>query len=360
MATVRSQARPDPAIVLREARRMVEPHLRHSVGQLAEPVRTVAGYHFGWWDAQGRPTQGAGGKALRPALTLYCAEAIGKRAEQALTGAVAVELVHSFTLLHDDIMDGDRTRRHRPAAWAVFGRPAAILAGDALLTAAVDVLATQPSPCIGPAVRLLCETLRQMVDGQGADLTFEGRHDVDMGECLAMAAGKTAALTSCACALGALLGGAPASQVEQLRRFGHHLGLAFQLLDDLQGIWGQTTVTGKPQLGDLRARKKSVPVVAALNSPTKAGRQFARLYTGPEQDNEGDLHRLASLIELSGARQWTVEEAQRQWSAADACLDACSPMLTGTSRLRALTQLLVEPMATENIKEGQAGEPRRH
>ncbi|MEV4328834.1 polyprenyl synthetase family protein, partial [Microbispora rosea] len=190
------------AEVLARTRDLVEPALRHAVDTLSPPMRRMAGYHFGWWDARERPLRADGGKALRPAFTLLAAEGAGGDADAALPAAVAVELVHNFSLIHDDVMDGDAVRRHRPTVWNVFGRSEAILAGDSLLTLAFAVLAGSGRPAAG--VRTLARCVQSLLDGQSADLGFEERADVSLGECMRMAEGKTGALFGCACALGAL------------------------------------------------------------------------------------------------------------------------------------------------------------
>jgi len=143
------------AEVLRWSRDLVTPALRAAVTSLPTSMRRITGYHFGWWDADGQAATGDSGKALRPALVLLAAAAVGGTPETAVPAAVAVELVHNFSLLHDDVMDNDATRRHRPTAWRVFGVPAAILAGDALLTLAFDVLAASGHPSAQDAMRAL-------------------------------------------------------------------------------------------------------------------------------------------------------------------------------------------------------------
>ncbi|MER5649429.1 family 2 encapsulin nanocompartment cargo protein polyprenyl transferase [Streptosporangium sp. NPDC002524] len=295
--------------VLAWSRDMVEATLRPAADTLPASMRRIAGYHFGWWDEQGRPSTTGGGKAIRPALALLSAEAVGGTAVSALRPAAAVELVHDFSLLHDDVMDGDRTRRHRPTAWAVFGVSPAILAGDALLTLAFDVLATGGHPGTAEATRIFSTAVQELLDGQSADVSFEERQDVGPAECMSMAAGKTGALLGCASGLGALFGGGGPEQVEHFVAFGRDLGLAFQLVDDLLGIWGDPETTGKPVHSDLRSRKKSVPVVAALTSGTPAGRELAGLYHRERPLSDPELVRAAELVEAAGGRAWTQVEA---------------------------------------------------
>jgi geranylgeranyl diphosphate synthase type I len=328
----------DPAVLDRTfglVRGLVTPSLRSAAEVLPASVRGVVGYHFGWYDESGRPATGNPGKMLRPAFTLLCAQAVGAPADCAVDAAVAVELTHNFTLLHDDVMDGDATRRHRPTAWKVFGVPAAILAGDALQSLAVEVLAAAPR-----SVRALCATVRDLIGGQGLDIQFERRDDISLDECLTMVGGKTASLLRCACELGAMHGGGTPAQVSALGRFGWHLGVAFQLIDDLLGIWGDPVVTGKPALADLRARKKSLPVVAALTAGGPASRHLAEFYRRPDPLSERELVAAADLVELTGGRAWAQAEAERHVQQAMDFLTAAEPAGDPGDALAALAALI--------------------
>jgi geranylgeranyl diphosphate synthase type I len=305
--------------VLAWSRELVDPALRKAVGTLPGSIRRIAGYHFGWWEADGHPIRpgSRGGKAIRPALALLAAEAVGAEPAAALPAAVAVELVHNFSLIQDDVIDGDLTRRHRPTVWSVFGPGAAIVAGDALLTLAFDAISGSGHPAAGnpsapmpsgaetTAARMLHNAVLDLIEGQHADISFEGRADVDLTECVTMAEGKSGALLGCACALGAWFGGATATHVARLRRFGAQLGVAFQLADDLLGIWGDPAVTGKPVHSDLHRRKKSLPLVAALTSGTPAGEELAMLYDRDRPLSDSDLVRAAELVDRAGGRAWS-------------------------------------------------------
>jgi geranylgeranyl diphosphate synthase type I len=320
----------------------VLPALRAAVDRLSEPVRQVARYHFGWCDAQGRPIEKAdsgGGRVIRPALVLLSAQAVGGIAEQAIPGACAIELVHNFSLLHDDLMDRDPTRRQRAACWSVFGASAAILTGDALLALAFDVLGRSVRPA-GIENGLLAEVLLKMVDGQGADISFEERIDVDLAECIRMAAGKTGALLAGACALGASTGGGTPGQVEYLRGFGEHLGLAYQCLDDVRGIWGDPLTTGKAVRSDLVNRKKTLPVVATLCSGTAAGRELALLYHGEGPLPAEDVARAATLIETAGGRDWAEARAVEHLEQALECLRSASLAAVAEAELAELARLV--------------------
>jgi geranylgeranyl diphosphate synthase, type I len=323
------------------SRELVDPALRAAVDTLPASTRRIAGYHLGWWDRHGTSGKAPNGKAIRPTLVLLAAAVVGGSPRESVPAACAVELVHNFSLLHDDVMDGDLTRRHRPTAWSVFGIGSAILAGDALLTLALDVLAASGHAAAGAAMRTLSEAVQELVDGQCADLEFEHRSTVDLVECEHMATGKTAALMGGACALGAMFGQASPERVGHLRAFGEHLGLAFQHVDDLLGIWGRPKVTGKPVFSDLRSRKKSLPVVAALTSGTEAGDELAELYARTAPPSDEELPHVADLIEKAGGRAWSLSQADELMARAVDRLDEVGPTSPAATELTDLARALI-------------------
>ncbi|MEU6851102.1 polyprenyl synthetase family protein [Actinacidiphila alni] len=363
--TVNGTARaalPDVQEVLGWARSVTGPVLERAVAELPEPVRTVARYHFGWRDARGNPAAGDWGKGVRGALVLASAQALDPAAgpplsapaayrapgPQPVRAAAVVELVHNFSLLHDDFMDDDRLRRGRPTAWVVFGDAKAVLAGDALMALSMKLLTESegPLPAGTDAVRELADALLALVAGQGEDLVFESRSDVREEDCLRMADGKTASLLAAACALGAKAVGAAPEQVGALRAFGRHIGLAFQLADDLLGVWGDSALSGKAAGGDLRRRKRSFPVVAAIRSGTTAGRRLAGLYRlaalaeRPLTDRE--VVRATALVEEAGGRELTRREADRQRARALDCLATAVPDPGRSRVLAALAEMAVD------------------
>ncbi|MDJ1133568.1 polyprenyl synthetase family protein [Streptomyces iconiensis] len=292
--------------------------------------REVVAFHRGWKTAvpgTAAPTgQDGGGKALRPALAFLSAAAVGAEPASVLAGAVAVELVHDFSLVHDDVIDADPLRRHRPAVWKEFGTPTAVLVGDALLARAMGHLAKAPGPAGGRAVRELAAALERLLLGQSQDVAFEKAERISVAEYLEMAAGKTGALTGCACALGGLLPGLPERRVNKLRDFGRHLGIAFQCADDVLGIWGLPERSGKPVGADVAARKKSLPVVAALAADNQAGRDLNALYGQSDPFSAQDVHRATRLIEEAGGRAAAEQEAARQVDHAMRALSGAEPV----------------------------------
>ncbi|MFJ3926888.1 family 2 encapsulin nanocompartment cargo protein polyprenyl transferase [Streptomyces sp. NPDC090022] len=297
----------EAAALLERTRETVNPELRRAIESLPGPMRRVAMYHFGWEHADGTPAAGQAGKAIRPALVLAAAQALNGTGEDAVRAAAAVELAHNFTLLHDDVIDEDARRRGRATAWTVFGIPDAVITGDAMLALAVRLLGEDPHPAAAAASARLAACVIELCAGQQADCAFEQRTYVPLDECLAMATAKTGALLGCSCALGALYAGAGAEEVEAMDAFGREAGLAFQLIDDLIGIWGDPEHTGKPAGADLLARKKSLPVVAALTSGTEAGDELAELYAGPMTGD--DVRRAADAVERAGGRDWAQAHA---------------------------------------------------
>ncbi|QYX77587.1 family 2 encapsulin nanocompartment cargo protein polyprenyl transferase [Streptomyces akebiae] len=326
--------------ILEQARRSVDPELRRAVGSLPASMRRVARYHFGWEDADGTPVTGNAGKAIRPALVLAAVSALGGRESAAVRAAAAVELVHNFTLLHDDVMDRDTTRRHRATAWSVFGIPDAILAGDALQALAQRLLAEDPHPASAAASARLAACVVELCAGQHTDTEMEGRRpeEVTLDEVLVMAEAKTGALLGCACAVGALYAGACEEDVEALDAFGREAGLAFQLIDDVIGIWGDPSHTGKPAGADLAVRKKSLPVVAALASGTPAAVELAELYGLPYE--EGDLERTASVVERAGGRDWAQIQAADRMARAMQELSRAVPDPESAGGLLALAEFV--------------------
>ena len=226
-------------------------------------------YHMGWVDANLCPIEGHAGKRVRPILCLLACEAAGGSIEQSLPAAAGVEALHNFSLLHDDIEDSSETRRGRPTVWKIWGQSQAINAGDGLFSLAHLAFTRLPQRGVSidrtvSAMRVFAETCLALTHGQHLDMRYEDRLDVTVAEYLTMIEGKTAALVASSSYLGAYLGGADEITAGYYREFGRHLGLAFQVQDDILGIWGDSGITGKSISSDIETRKKTLPVVYGL------------------------------------------------------------------------------------------------
>lgn len=279
----------------------IETELQKQVSRLdqprTKPFHEMLTYHMGWTGEGAGPE--ATGKRIRPTLVLLSAAACGGDWQQALPAAAAVELVHNFSLVHDDIQDNSPKRRGRETTWVKWGAPLAINVGDALFVmsnqAIIDLKTNYPADVVVRAAEILHNTCLDLTRGQYLDMSYEERNDLAVADYWPMIAGKTAALLAACCQIGALLGGADEPLQGTYRSFGHYLGLAFQVQDDILGIWGDETVTGKSAASDLVEGKNSLPVLISLG---KRGKFADRWSQGPIQQDE--VEELARVLASEG------------------------------------------------------------
>ncbi|HZM23281.1 MAG TPA: polyprenyl synthetase family protein, partial [Anaerolineales bacterium] len=267
----------------------IELELQKQISRLdtprTKPFHEMLTYHMGWTGEGAGPD--ATGKRIRPLLVLLCTSSSGADWQSALPAAASIELMHNFSLVHDDIQDNSPTRRGRDTAWVKWGAPMAINVGDALFVisnqALIDLKENYPAELVIRAAEILNNTCLDLTRGQFLDMSYEKRTDLAVDDYWPMIAGKTAALLSACCHIGSILGGVDDSKQEAYRSFGHYLGLAFQVQDDILGIWGDEMVTGKSAASDLIEGKKSLPVLAGLE---KKGKFAERWVKGPIQPGE--------------------------------------------------------------------------
>ncbi len=321
--------------------------INHALKDHYPEVRDMLAYHMGW-EGEGAGPE-AQGKRIRPLLVLLCAEAAAGRADSraenlwqnALPAAVSVELLHNFSLVHDDIQDNSPLRRNRPTVWVKWGMPQAINSGDVLFTlsflAIQDLAATLPAQVVLEVSRIVQETCLSLTGGQYLDISYEKKPELPEEAYWPMIGGKTSALLACCTELGAVVSGANAACREAFREYGYSLGLAFQVLDDWLGIWGDVAETGKSADSDLVSGKKTLPVVYALSK----GGEFARRWVKGNVTEEEVPH-LAALLEKEGARAYTIDTAERLTAQAMTALQkaaANSPAGRSSNAFRALEDL---------------------
>ena len=265
-------------------------------------------YHLGLRKAGDRP-----GKRLRANIALLTCEAFGRRYADALWAAVAVELVHNFSLVFDDVQDHDELRRGRPSVWKVWGMGQAINAGaalEALVTrAVVDLLPARYADRTRPALSLLSEAMLALCRGQVIDLQFEQRVDVSVDEYLEMVGLKTAALFECAARLGGLAAGVGDASLEKAGKFGYHLGVAFQVIDDMLGVWGSSSQTGKVVGSDLKNGKKTLPTLVALKGGAAGNRRVLRALLTRARFTAAEMETARAIITQASAQATCRREA---------------------------------------------------
>ena len=306
-----------PAALLR-SQSLVRAEMEAVLSGRVLPFYDMARYALGWQEADGRPRADGGGKGMRPTLCLLGAaglDASEAGRARALAGAAAVELVHSFSLVHDDIQDQDVERHHRPTVWKAWGVAQGINVGDALREMAQMALdraqqAGAAAATVLAAQRLLNRAALEMIEGQYLDLRFEHEPDVGVEAYLDMIRRKTGAMMGCSLALGGILGGADAGLATRMDRAGRRLGLCFQIRDDYLGVWGDSARTGKSSDNDIRRRKKTYPVVTAvMAADTDTRHELRRLYAQPSLDDAdaAAVRQILTDVDADGATQRAAE-----------------------------------------------------
>ena len=274
-------------------------------------------YHLGWIDSYGNITKGNCGKMLRATLCLLACESTGGDFKKALPLASAIELIHNYSLVHDDIQDDDEMRRHRPTVWKIWGKPQAINAGSALKVMASLAVHELKKYNITPQKQveifnILDSSCLRMIEGQYLDIDFEDRSDITVDNYLEMIAKKTSALISGALKAGAVLN-LDNGRLSSFERFGNNLGMAFQITDDILGIWGNDKKTGKPQGNDIRKRKKSLPIVFCLQeSSGNVKKRLLNIYKRRKVSDRRVLQILKFLAD-AGAKYFCEKKARKYY-----------------------------------------------
>ena len=301
-------------------------------------LREMLEYHLGW-EGQGAGPD-AQGKRIRPLLVLLCSVAAGGDWQSVLPAAAGIELIHNFSLIHDDIQDKSQLRRGRPTVWVKWGIPQAINAGDLMFTiahmAVLEVGRTKAAQVTLDASSLLHQACVDLTKGQYLDLAYENEKVIPLEGYWPMVAGKTAALLACSTEMGALLAGCQPDRRKAFKKFGYSLGLAFQVLDDWLGIWGDTALTGKSAENDLVSGKKTLPVLYGISQKKK----FAdRWISGSICPDEVTL--LAKMLEEEGVKAYTDGMADQLTGDALVALDAACDQNEAACALHELADQLL-------------------
>ena len=284
----------------------IEGELQRQVARLDElhtrPFYEMLTYHMGWAGEGAGPE--AAGKRIRPLMVLLTVAACETEWLRAVSAAAAVELVHNFSLVHDDIQDNSEKRRGRTTVWKIWGMPMGINVGDALFVmsnqAIMDLSEHYPAEVVLRAATVLHNTCLDLTCGQFLDISYEERHDLGVEDYWPMVSGKTAALLSACCHIGSILGGVDENTQDAYRSFGHAIGLAFQVQDDILGIWGDEAITGKSAASDLLEGKKSLPVLHGLSQGGKFAERWAKGPILPEE-----VERVAQMLAEEGSYEYT-------------------------------------------------------
>lgn len=299
-------------------------------------------YHMGWADEQLQPAQVKSGKRIRPVLCLLTCAAGGGDWHQALPAAAAVEILHNFSLIHDDIEDASPTRRGRTTMWQIWGKELAINSGDAMFALAHVALGRLlergvDAATVVQALRRFDETSVRLTQGQHADMSFEKRDQVSVDEYIEMITGKTAVLLSLCAQLGALVAGCDDKTVADYATFGRDLGLAFQVIDDILGIWGDEALTGKSAATDIATKKKTLPVLYGLAQ----NGSLRQLYQQSEAD-DAFVQAVVKQLDKCGARDFANSKASTYSHSAVHHLEATNPTGSAAHALQQLTDMLLK------------------
>jgi geranylgeranyl diphosphate synthase type I len=326
----------------------VEAYLRAAVpaGRSAPDLFAILKYHLGWLDASFKPTAARSGKLLRPVFCLLACRAAGGDYRLAMPAAAALELLHNFSLIHDDVEDRGTERHGRKTVWAQWGEPLAVNAGDALLIVSELTLLKSLEVGLSPATVLamshvLNECCLTLTEGQHLDLTNEGNPMVDEATYFRIIEGKTAALLGCSTELGAIAAGLTLEGAAAYRRFGEYMGLSFQIQDDVLGIWGESHDTGKPSAADVYGRKVTLPVIEALvRAPESAAARIAAIYRSGVP-TAAEVAEVIEQLNALGARERAEARAAEYLNLALAELASEIDDESAAAELRALAQSLV-------------------
>ena len=325
----------------------LEAELKRIVGKASLPMYDMMRYHMGWIEESGHTRRNTAGKRLRPILCLLACESLNGQWRQALPVAASIELVHNFSLIHDDIQDSSRERRGRPTVWSIWGLPQGINAGDGMHALALSSLLRLeergiPHEKTVRAAGILGEASLRLCEGQYLDLSYVNRLNIKVKDYLAMISGKTAALFRCSLEVGSLMATDDESVITRMRKFGHALGMTFQVHDDILSIWGDVKATGKPIASDIQMRKKTLPVLYALSKAKGEDRErLIRTYKR-KRISYADVDEVLKLLDKLDAKAYAQEMSTKYYNDALTELNGLDISQTAKAELEAVAAFLFD------------------
>ena len=278
-----------------------------------------------------------GGKRIRPYLLMCANQMFGGREEDVRNAAIGIEMFHNFTLLHDDLMDKSPLRRGQPTVYRKWDENTAILSGDTMFAMAWRYFLATPNPRLFEILSCFNQTAIEVCEGQQYDMNFEHLDNVSIDDYMMMIRLKTAVLLAGALKIGALYAGAPASDIDHLYQFGIHLGLAFQLQDDLLDSYGDTAVFGKQTGQDIRDNKKTYLILKALQlAPADQGAELRQLFSSTPADSDAKVARVRQIYDGLDISRHVLDAIHQQFLQAQSHLDAVALQPALKSPLAAL------------------------
>ena len=301
--------------ILDRYRKLIEVHLPQDIPEDGAGIYQMLRYCMGWSDQYGNLTNKTVGKLLRPSLCLFTCESVSSSVDKALPAAVTLELIHNFSLIHDEIQDFDEKRHHRPTLWTLWGIPRSLVAGDVLKIIAESSLermlhiesAERSIKCLS----LVTEACLEMIEGQYMDINFEGKIDIGLDQYMKMISLKTGALIRCSVEIGANVGSSGNVEITNcFRRSGSYLGYLFQITDDILGVWGVEEETGKSVGSDVRRKKNSLPIVHAMTTSSESCRNAMRRLFAKEELLDTDVLEILDVLDHADSRRYCQDLAE--------------------------------------------------
>ena len=293
--------KPELPLVLSRYKDVLDLALKDAISDRRIFLYDMLRFCMGWSDAYGVPLETKKGKGIRPSLCLFTCDALGGDIEKALPAAVSLELIHNFSLIHDEIQDSDEIRHHRPTLWNVWGIPKALVAGNVMRVLADKSMSTMPSEhskLLTVSSSIVSEACLEMIEGQYMDISFEGGDGISVDQYMKMISHKTGALLRSSEHIGAVIGSRGGRVADIFREIGIKLGFMFQIRDDILGTWGETTSTGKPVGSDIRRKKNTLPIIHARE-------------TQPYQEEISELYSLEFIEDHHVARVLDILDATK-------------------------------------------------